>query len=250
LKQKGEFPGKVLGGHKRNKNWIVADWGIEKAFTEVSYTDLVLPEIIHIAMIHDAHGWTDGVPIALKFLELAANLMPAEGLPIVSHIGGLDAKKQHQLLASMKAEGIFDHVSLALSPLFIGYADWPLAFIPAFPMERDQAIEHLEFCVGRHFHRHFVPSGVALADLMCWGINAGKIQYAAHLELPDFNLMLKEPESETGRKARTDAWLHALSQFSYRGNDIDRDWADKFWIESAKISECYVMVENDDANQP
>jgi hypothetical protein len=249
LKKRGKFPGKVLGGHKQDKKRIVMDWGFGKGFNQVSYTDLVLPEIIHIAMIHDALGWTGGVPVALKFLEMAAGLMPAGGLPIASHIGALDSTLQKQLISSMKNEGIFEKISLALSPLSISYPDWPLAFIQAQPMEREQAIEHVETCVARHFHRHFVPSGIALSDLMWWSINTGKLQFAAHLELPDFNMMLKEPESDIGQKARTDAWLHALGQFSYAGTNIDRTWADRFWIESAKLSECYVLVEDDDADQ-
>jgi hypothetical protein len=215
----------------------------------VSYTDLVLPEIVHIAMIHDALGWTDGVPVALKFLELAAGLMPAGRLPIASHIGALDAVMQKQLIASMKYDGIFEKISLALSPLSISYADWPLAFIQAHPIEREQAIEHVEICVGRHFHRHFVPSGIALADLMWCSINTGKLQFASHLKVPDFNMMLKEPESDIGQKARTDAWLHALGLFAYPSSEIDRTWADRFWIESSKLSECYVLVEDDDADQ-
>ncbi len=249
LKKRGKFPGKVLGGHKQDKKRIVMNWGFGKDFTQVSYTDLVLPEIVHIAMIHDAHGWTDGVPLALKFLELAAGLMPAGGLPIASHIGGLDATMQKQLIASMKEEGILEKISLALSPLSLSYTDWPLAFIQAHPMERDQAIEHVEICVGRHLHRHFVPSGIALADLMWWSINAGKLHYPADMEFPDFNMMLTEPESDIGQKARTDAWLHALGLFSYPGSEIDRTWADRFWIESAKLSECYVLVEDDNADQ-
>lgn len=249
MKKKEKLPGKVLGGHKRHKNRIFHDWGFGKEVTQVSYTDLVLPEIIHIAMIHDALGWDGGVPVALKFLELAAGLMPVGGLPIASHIGALDAKMQKQLIASMKGEGIFDKISLALRPLSISYSDWPLAFIQAHSMERDQAIEHVEACVGRHFHRHFVPSGIALANLMWWSINAGRLHYPADMEFPDFNMMLKEPESDIGQKARTDAWLHALGLFSYPGEETDRTWSDRFWIESSKLSECYVLEENEDADQ-
>lgn len=248
MKQKAKFHGTVLHGHKREKKRIVPDWGVGKAITEVSYTDKVLPEIIHIAMIHDAFGWTDGVPMALKFLELAAELMPAKSFPIVTHIGGLSAEKQSLLIASMKSSGILDQISLALSPLSMCYSKWPLAFIPAYSMEMDDAIEHLEICVGGHFHRNFVPSGVALADLMWWAIDAGKILYPDGMEHPNFNIMLEEPESQAGEKARTDAWLYALGLFSYPGNEIDATWADKFWIESAKISDCYVFCENEDDN--
>lgn len=249
LAKKHKLPGKVLGGHKQDKKTIAMDWGFGKGFTQVSYTDLVLPEIVHIAMIHDAHGWQDGVPLALKFLGLAADLMPSGGMPIASHIGALDSTMQKKLISSMKEEGIFEKISLALSPLSKSYTDWPLAFIQAHSMKRDQAIEHVETCVGRHFHRHFIPSGIALADLMWWAINADKLQFAAHLEAPDFNMMLKEPESDIGQKARTDAWLHTLGQFSYSGNNIDRTWADRFWIESSKLSECYVWAKDDDADQ-
>jgi hypothetical protein len=246
LTKKEKFPGKVLGGHKRNKKLIVADWGFGNGFTEVSYTDRVLPEIMHIAMIHDAHGWTDGVPMALKFLELAADLMPTEGLPIVSHIGALPASKQAKLIDSMKTAGILEQISLALSPLSMCYESWPLAFVPLNPIEPDDAVGHLEVCVERHFHRHFVPAGVALADLMWWGINAGKIRYPEDMEYPNFNKMLEDPESDAGKKARTDAWLNALGLFAYPGDEIDRTWGDKFWIESAKISECYVWGEEED----
>jgi hypothetical protein len=247
LKKKDKLPGNVFRGHKLANKRISPNWGIE--FAELSYTDVVLPEIIHIAMIHDAYGWADGIPIALRFLELAADLIPATSRPIVSHIGALNSAKQDELIETMKISGIFNQISLALSPLSLCYVGWPITFIPAHQLEMGDAVKNLEICVARHFHRHSVPSGMALASLTSWGIKAGKIHYPSNMKHPDFNLILTEPESEAGKMARTEAWLHVLSQFSYFGDKIDRTWAEKFWIDSAKISECYIAVGCDDENR-
>jgi hypothetical protein len=86
----------VLEDHKRVGNRLKSPWLTEFNFQFVSHVDEVLPEIVLLGLLNDAHGYARGAQLSLA-LARALTAIDEPPDPLLSVFGGCSAAKIKQV---------------------------------------------------------------------------------------------------------------------------------------------------------
>lgn len=237
-KKNQEFTSGMLSGHKKVGQKLKSDIFENFPLQKVSYIDKSIPEILHVSLIHDAFGWKDGIPKATKFLTLCIESIPQIPAPFVSYIGSADTSAKKELVTKLAEEKLLEPLVVALSPAAKNIPSWPLKFLGETDLDSNLSIEVLEGSVGRLLNKDSTSACAVMADFMCAQLESGRLKIAQHIGLPDFDQIIRDPESDEAAKARIDVRLNLMSLTQFGLNDQPSDWSETFWLEVSKISDC------------
>lgn len=227
-----------LPGHTRVKKKMVPDFLLKMPMQFSRYEDDVLPELIGIAMINDAHGYTRGNEISLV---LAKNLKASRriGSPLISAFGGLREDELESMSASLNEKGMLEDVCRAFTPINRILGPTPLLKFPQVnAMTDSECVDHLRVCVGRHLNRYSHPATCALATLYYTQAVLGRINIAKGLHVPDLEEIHRAPESEEGQRSAADVRMFSLMEIGMHKDEYASDWPSLFWSRCRKASAC------------
>lgn len=235
-----------LPNHKKIKNRMVPSFLTQIPMEFTRYIDDVLPEIIGIALLHDALGYRRGAEIALEISRFL-NELGDIAFPLVSVIGGLSDSDKKKFVERMDKIGASAEISTAFTPLNEVLGNTPLNFI-----ERNNSIEsevshkYLRTCVDRHFSRYSHTTSAALATLYYTQAVIGKIHVASNLRMPDLDAIIGNPESEEALKSKADVRIFSLMAIGQLKQHKASDWPKIFWKRCLASSPCEYWNPNDD----
>lgn len=193
-----------LPGHTRVKKKMVPDFLLKIPMQFSNYQDEVLPEIIGLAIINDAHGYKRGNEIALvlaKSLKASGRV----GSPLISAFRSLSEEEVESFNTSLSAKGMLEDVCRAFTPINRILGATPLLKFPQVEDMTDlECLNHLKNCVGRHENRYGHPATCALATLYYTQAVLGRINIAKGLHVPDLEEIHRAPESEEGQRSAAD----------------------------------------------
>lgn len=234
-----------LPEHSRVKKKMVPDFLLKLPMQFSRYEDDVLPELIGIAIINDAHGYARGNEICLvlaKSLKASGRI----GSPLVSEFENLREDEFESMSTSLIENGMLKDVCHAFTPINRLLGPTPLLKFPqSDTMTDSECIEHLRDCVGRHFNRYSHPATCALATLYYTQAVLGRINIAEGLRVPDLEKIHRAPESEEGQRSAADVRMFSLMEIGMRKDEYASDWPSLFWSRCRKSSACIAFEPNE-----
>lgn len=192
--------GRVLEDHKRVGNRLKSRWLTEFNFQFVSYVDEVLPDIIVLGLLNDAHGYARGAELALA-LSKALIAVDEEPDPLLSVFGECSDSRIDEIAVRIGAD--LSDVQIALMPLLAVLEEHPLRALGKASMGETECVHHLRECVDRLYDRDWTPACAAMASLYYSRACNGKLFISRGIRVPNLEAIISDPESDDARHARS-----------------------------------------------
>ncbi len=247
---------KILQDHKQvGKKLIPPLKSSGIPLREGDYTQEILPEIIWIALIHEEIGQKKGIELVYKFVSLVNESRETKeyfDFAIASNLYRLTDSEKKKFTKKLIDSGVYLEISDMLSPLVYFYKNSPFPFLSKeVDLTKDEEkllLNKLKRCVGDCFDRFQNSSVVAMANVFYVKALDGKIHYPSHIEPPDLNALIENPDSEEANSAASQIRNHMKTEFmmlEHTGN-YNADWAKSFWNQSYRLDKCeFSGVSND-----
>jgi hypothetical protein len=241
----------ILEGHKKVGNKFIPPMMQLPNWSEISYVNLMLPEIIWMGLINDEFGYRDGISLSTNLANRAFELKETDkhiNFALVSNFSLLSNEKKIELIKGLEESLEIGRYRHSLLPLIVLYEDFPLSFIGAGEEEydREQLIEKMKACIDRYIDKYETPAMIIQANLMYIRGTNGGLHVASHIEIPDLNVLIEDPESEAAKRAGGFVRISAMQEFMPMGEDRYGDWSKIFWDQGYKIDKCdFSWDEND-----
>lgn len=124
-KRTGKGSKTPLPGHTRIKQRMVPDFLLKIPMSFTRYEDDVLPEIIGIAILNDAHGYQRGAELSLALARQLKGLGRL-GSPFLSAFEDLTLKEVKQLKEALGSADCLLDISKAFTPIIRAIGPTPL----------------------------------------------------------------------------------------------------------------------------
>lgn len=227
-----------LPGHVRVKQKMVPEFLTKMPMTFSRYADDVLPELMLIAMLNDAHGYKKGAELSF-FLANELKRLGRIGSPFISAFLGLETNQTDRLKIALKNAGKLECIALALTPINQLLGPTPISFLGLdSSLSKEQCLEHLRTCVDRHLNRYSHPSTCALATLYYTQARLGRIKIADGLHVPDLESLHTDPDSEEAERTAADVRIYSLMEIGMHQKEHPSNWPIQFWGRCRTTSPC------------
>lgn len=207
----------------------------------VSYVDEILPELFWLGLIHDMHGFHFAAD-AVKTLSNLTKDWPTKAshsnFALQSTYRDITDDQKTQLVKAWEDLRYLKGIANALAPLILLYDHCPLSFVgpPSELISQDAMILRLKECVENHIDRYSNKAVILIGYMMLSRIEAETIKFVKGVEIPDFNAIYSQPDSESAKKAAGFIRAGAYGEFGM----VDRtsNWPEFFWNRGAELTEC------------
>ena len=247
---------KILQDHKKiGKKLIPPLKSSAIPLREGDYTQEILPEIIWIVLIHEEIGQKKGIELVYKFVSLVNDSRETKeyfNFAISSNLYRLTNSEKEKLIKKLIDSGFYLEISNMLSPLIYFYKNSPFSFlskeIDLTKYEEELLLNKLKRCIGNCFDRFQKSSVIAMANVFYVKALDGKIHYPSHINPPDLNILIENPDSEEANSVSAQIRNHMKTEFMMleHMSNYNADWAKSFWNQSYKLDTCDFRGENDD----
>jgi hypothetical protein len=247
-KPSGPEPGEkgILSDHKKVGKKLLPPFNyMLPTFEDFSYIDMVLPEIVWIALLHHGCGLREGAEFARALSKAAIESAVREKKAFYGHVGAyadLAAEERRTVVSQLEAAGVLEPLRRTLLPLATFYPECPLSFLwpdglPTLPDSEAQLSEFKRVMWDLH-DKASPPAIFAMATFMHLGFLAGAVRVKEGLVLEKFPEIEKYPSTELSRQVAAGIRVVVLS---YLGIAADRNpppWPQYFWNRGLELDKC------------
>lgn len=230
-----------LEGYKRQGNRFIPPMKQLPQVREQSYINDMLPELIWLGLIHDRAGYQFGARVLKSVVEVTKGL-PARTMrfnfALQIAYAALSDDVKSSIIRHWHQEDLLEVIRDAIAPLVLLYDGCSLAFVgpPSQVLSEQLLINRMRRCVANHLDKTETPSIVLHGALMLTRLMAGTIKFAKHIDLPNLNAVIDDPESEEARKAAS--FMRANAGAEWAALEVPNQWSRYFWNQNAKLSAC------------
>jgi hypothetical protein len=233
----------VLEGHQIVGKRLKADFLTKMNFQFVSYVDEVIPEIVLLGLLNDAHGYQIGAELSLK-LTRALRQSLEFGLPTISGLATLSPDQVARLANALGDD--MESIRIAFTPFMLICPDHSVCNLQPVDMEQTTAIGHLKTCVGRLYDRYSTPACAAMANLYYVQACTGRIHIAKGLRVPDLESIIARPGTDAADHASSSVRSYTQSLIGQVRQQSPSEWPDLFWNKCYQMSDCELYEDADD----
>jgi len=233
----------VLSDHRKVGNRYIPPFADIGPLNEVSWARNILPEIIWIALFHDAIGHQGGVQLALALARTTCEVTDSEAERDSYLISGFSKLTPQQLSEIVDALNVRVEISAmrdALRTLVALYPECPLKFLYSQPpMATDVTPDQLE-----DFKRvvaNLIPRGNRSATLaqttaVFIAEMTGSYARSSNVAPLNFEAIVDYPATEESRSSASmiRATITGLVGFRMSG-DV---WSEYFWTQGLRVDKC------------
>jgi len=232
---------KGLQGYKREGKRLIPPMKQLPQMREFSYVNDMLPELIWLGLIHDLAGYQFGAEVQ-RSIGGTAKEFPERDRPnnyaLQKAYVELDADQKAAIVEGLERDRLLPGVRDAIAPLVLLYDGCPLSFLgpPDAALSQEAMIERIKICVGRHLNKTKAPGIMLHGTLFMARLISGKIRIAAHIDIPDLDAVLRDPDGAEAQRAGGFLRTSAAAEWAMLGGD--ETWARHFWNRNAELSRC------------
>jgi hypothetical protein len=239
----------VLGDHKRVKSKLITPFNDLLGPTlDVSWINTMIPELLWMALLHDAYGDHRAVEVVTSFTRaLRAHTQKFSG-EVFAAAGKFSDLPEGALQAIMAGldTSCADAVRTALAPLVAWYPAHPLneMYGNSKPEPELAMLQDLRRVVGGMYDRSERATIMVQATAIWLAFDSGRLKVAADLSLASFPEIQDYPTTELSQ--RIGASIRAsLNQMFGEGQMMASDgrWPIAFWNRGLQLEPCEL---NDD----
>ena len=232
----------VLSGHKRVGKIFVPPMMRIPNVQQIGYVDNILPELIWIGRIYDDLGYSGAARFLENFFELVASACgdatPTGNMATASFYAQLTEVQRKIILDELEKIGAINNLRTWLEPLTSLYPSFPMAFFgtPVHQSSLENMTTEIKGCVGKYMDKHRTPGIMLNGAIMLSGLVSKKLHFSSDIDLPDFDSVIDNPDSDAAASAAGFIRAHALGEFGMR--IVDGAWATYFCDRGIEISSC------------
>lgn len=244
----------VLKGHKKVGSKFIPPMMQLPNWSEISYVNQILPEIMWMGLLNDRYGYREGIKLASNFAKRAFELRETDkhiNFTLVSNFNQLSSGKKAELLRGLEADSTLAQYRDSLSPLTRLYDNFPLSFIGQSEDELSNVhlVDAIKVCIEKHIDKYETPSLIIQANVLHIRASTGGLKIALHIDFPNLNALIESPDSEEARRAAGFVRISAMQELMPSGEQRSDDWSRSFWNQGYKIDKCDFSWEENDINE-
>ncbi len=236
----------VLTDHRRIKSRLVTPFN--DAFGplhEVSWVNMMIPELLWIALVQEQFGPHRGVEIITAFTRDVRASQADRAGTVWAAAGKFDAIPRDELLILIETKGGAYAADLraALRPLAAWYPAHPLNAIFELPqpVSARADLDHVKAIVAGLFDRSSWAATMTQATAIWLAFDAERLQVASGLALAQFPRIQDYPETELSQRIAASI-RSALNLFFGEAGLMasESTWPVTFWNQGLKLDPCEV----------
>jgi hypothetical protein len=236
---------KAPTGHVRRGKKLVPELLAQFPMTFVRHADVVLPELIPIALLHSFIGPREANEAAHDLLTIVRAVNERRSL-LASDLELLTTKEVKSLRSRLReAFRLKDIVASAFAPLTTLIPKSPLSAFETLVLDRGAAERRLTDCIEGIFFRENIQTSRVLATLYYIEARAGRLKIADTMQLPDLEALYSDPEGEAAQRAASEVRMFSLMKVGHRHEQTRTDWPERFWHAGRSIGPCEFAEAND-----
>lgn len=232
----------VLGDHKRVKSKLVTPFN--EAFgpmREVSWINVMIPELLWIALVQKAWGARRGVQIITAFTRDVRASDPTRDRTIWAATGKFAALPDGVLASIVQDRSYRDDLCAPLAPLHTYYPGHPMRELVSAVTKPlwSQDLGVLKELVGELFDRASTSAVLAQATATWLAFDAERLKVSAGLALADFPRIEDYPK--TDQSQRIAASIRATLNQMFGESDLmasGTGWPIAFWNRGLELEPC------------
>ncbi|MDL2205171.1 hypothetical protein QQF51_21275 [Brucella intermedia] len=232
----------VLSDHRRTKSKLVTPFN--DAFGpmhEVSWINMMIPELLWIALVQEAWGPRRGVEIITAFTRDLRASDPTHDRTIWAAAGKFASLPGGVLSSIVEGRPYRDDLCGPLAPLHAHYPDHPMRELTQAATGEcwSQDLGALKTLVGVLFDRSSTCAIMVQATATWLAFDADRLKVSAGLALADFPRIEDYPETEQSQ--RIAASIRATLNQMFGDADMrasGTDWPTSFWNRGLELEQC------------
>lgn len=236
---------KFLPGHKQVGRRLIPPLMQLKNMVPTSFQDETLSDLIWLAALFRKYADRETIEKLSTFLRSCTELLNDEKSPPLAFLSNFArlSPQQHKAIREMAEKtGLLPWLQEALQHQAALLSPYPLAFIfssDCAHLERDSAISLLKADVSSLLDRHSSFATKVQVTAVYSMMITGKLFISKDIEMPDFDAVIKAPESEAAKRAASfvRATLNGrIGVYGIAGEE--NTWARIFWRQAFRLEGC------------
>ncbi len=241
----------VLKGHKRIKSRFIPPLMQIGNIKETSYVNDLIPHVVWMSLLIESLGRKRGIALSLDLAKLSHGLHGSEkhvNFALCGNHEKLTSTEKEEIKKTLENSGDLRVYQNALAPLLALHPGCPMSYLglpPEVP-EPTLLIEKLATAVDVIFDRYGINGSIAQANVVVARAVTGGLFIAEHIGMPDFDAMVRAPDSEAGKRAASFARTSCMQEFMPDEEQRYTEWPKIFWRRNYQIDSCRVLEMEDD----
>lgn len=241
----------ILKGHKRVKSRFIPPLMQIGKIQETSYINDLLPHVVWMSLLIESLGLRRGIDACLNLAKLAHTQHTSEkhvNFAICGNHAKLVESERTAVLKTLQDSGELSTFRDALAPLIYLHPSCPMSYLGLpenFP-ESTTLVKRLADAVEVIFDRFCANASIVQANVLVARMTTGGLFIAEHIGIPDFDAMIKHPDSEAGKRAASFARTSSMQEFMPDEAQEYVNWPKAFWQRNYRLDSCCILEREDD----
>lgn len=241
----------VLEGHKRVKSRFVPPMMQLPNLRETSYINELLPHVVWMSLLNDKLGLEHGIKRSFQLAKLAHKIHVSEkhvNFAVCGNYSKLTESEAAELVTQLDKQGLLNTYRDALAPLLHLHPNCPMHLLglPSVPDDRQALVDRLRRAIDIIFERYETPAAIMHANLITIRASTAGLFVAKHIEIPDFDALIRDPESEAAKRAASFARSCAMQEFMPDDEQRLLEWPKSFWNANYRLDACAPLEASDE----
>lgn len=208
---------------------------------ETSYINDLLPHVVWMSLLNDELGVHRGIQASFELAKLTHSIHMSEqhvNFAVCGNYNRLSAEEKVALVETLKQRGSLDLYQQALSPLLQLHPACPMRFLGFAQQTEAALIDRLRRAVEIVFDRYGTPAAIMHANLIMIRASTGGLFIAEHIDIPDFDALVRDPDSEAAKRAASFARSGAMQELMADEQKFQLTWSKAFWNRNYRLDSC------------
>ena len=235
----------ILEDHRRRGKVLVAPFNyLIGPINDVSWVDIVIPEISWIGLIRQKYGHAVSVQVITSFTRTVRRVIGGTPIPIlsaVSEYAALDDKKWADIREAAAQDGSLFSIQKALDPLIALYPKCPLrrALINPPSCSTDQHVALMKDVIENLLNRSKRDPMMGQATAVWLAFDSGMLKVDKGLSLSRFPEIENYPDTEDSLRVGAAVRQAVTIQFGpTKASEEATAWRRYFWARGLQVSPC------------
>jgi hypothetical protein len=236
----------VLRDHQRIGKRLIPPLA-QLNLSEVSWMDLILPELIWLGVLNNIYGRVKGAELAITLPKIATSVGREtdknEWFISVSCFSNLSKQQGQDVVELLTASGQIEPYRKAFSTLVNYYPECPLGFLFNSENPRMESpnkdLQHFKQLLNRLFDRKSVDATFVQANAIYIAFVLDKLKVSKNLTLAEFPKIQDYPNTEISKRIASS--VRATINIIFGGDILETTtfWPKYFWNRGLQIEPCY-----------
>jgi hypothetical protein len=240
----------ALADHKRIGSKFVPQFlNLTGPWIDVSWTRVLLPELLWIALLHQHLGVKRGSSVAVATARGAARAVlgelidakfapgPKQWFAATSSFSSLSKEQKEVICGALRESDHYNDAVRGLSPFINIYPDFPLSFLfGESPVEPKDGIQRIKRALVSCFDKYTESATFLAATAVLIGFTTNKLRVFEGIALANFSAVEAYPHTEESKIVA--ASIRSTVVTLLEKSEDPSQWWVRFWDQNIRLEDC------------